>query len=252
MSTHLVGGGWSDTAAPAVFGGFLTEAAERATARGRTTPRVGLVLMGTDEESVEYHQKYVRALDLAGVPHDLALTRLEEGHPCPPLSLGELDGLFVGGGPTPEYHASLAGCYPAILAAVGDGLPYLGFSAGAEIAARRAIVGGWRIGGIAVAPEETGEDLDEVTVVDGIGLVDFAVEVHTAQWGTLGRVVGAIEAGLVDSAMAIDESTVLVASVGLHVAGGGVVRRVQAGPDGVTVSRVRQEELPAEVRAAGT
>ncbi|MEO5652914.1 MAG: Type 1 glutamine amidotransferase-like domain-containing protein [Marmoricola sp.] len=237
MSVHLVGGGWSDAAAPVIFSGFLTEAAERALSR-RTTPRVGLVLMGTDPESTEYHEKYVRALGQTGLPHELAVIRIEEGTPCPPLPLGELDGLFVGGGPTPEYHASMVGLYAAILAAVLDGLPYLGFSAGAEIAPRRAIVGGWRIGGIAVTPEDNGEDLDEVTVVDGIGLVDFAIEVHTAQWGTLGRVVGAVEAGLVDSAMAIDECTVLVAGDGLHVAGEGVVRRIQASPHGVLVSRL--------------
>ena len=172
---------------------------------------------------------------------ELALTRLEEGRSCPPLALDELDGLLVGGGPAPEYHASLAGCYPAIRAAVTDGLPYLGFSAGAEIAALRAIVGGWRIDGIAVTPEDSGEDLDEVSVVEGIGLVDFAVEVHTSQWGTLGRAVGAVDAGLVESAMAIDESTVLVVGEGLQVAGDGVVRRVLAGPDGVVVSRLTQD-----------
>ena len=238
MSIHLVGGGWSDAAAPAVFGGFLEEAAGRAPGPGRTPPRVGLVLMGTDAESLEYHEKYVRALGLTGHPHELVLVRIEEGQPCPPLPLEELDGLFVGGGPTPEYHASLAGHYPAIRAAVDGGLPYLGFSAGAEIAARQAIVGGWRIDGIAVAPEETGEDLDEVSVVQGIGLVDFAVEVHTAQWGTLGRVVGAVEAGLVDTGMAIDESTVLVVGEGLDVAGEGVVRQVRPGPDGVLVTRL--------------
>lgn len=238
MSIHLVGGGWSESAAPVVLGGFLVEAAQHAATHGRTTPRVGLVLMGTDAESRSYHQKYVRALALTDHPHAVDLTRIEVGRPCPALALEDLDGLLVGGGPTPEYHASLAGVYPAIRAAVVAGMPYLGFSAGAEIAPRRAIVGGWRVGGRAVAPEDTGEDLEEVTVVDGIGLVAFAVEVHTAQWGTLGRAVGAVEAGLVATVMAVDEDTVLVAGEGLRAHGEGVVRRVEDGPEGVVVSRV--------------
>ena len=235
MSIHLVGGGWSDAAAPVIFGGFLAEATERAAADRRTTPRVALVVMGVDEEARDYHEKYVRALGLSGVDHDLVVTRVAEGDTCPATAL-DVDGLFVGGGPTPAYHDSLAPLYPQVREAVAGGLPYLGFSAGAEIAPVRGIIGGWRVVGVAVTPEDNGEDLDEVTVVDGIGLVDFAVEVHTAQWGTLGRVVAAVEAGLVPRAMAIDESTVLVAGEGLRVAGEGVVRRVEREPFGVVVS----------------
>ncbi len=100
MSIHLVGGGWSDEAAPVLFGGFLAEAADRAATHGRTTPRVGLVLMGVDEEAREYHEKYVRALGSAGVAHDLAITRVAEGDPCPATAL-DVDGLFVGGGHDP-------------------------------------------------------------------------------------------------------------------------------------------------------
>jgi cyanophycinase len=241
MSIHLVGGGWSDAAAPAVLGPFLVEATAHAARRGRTTPRVGLVVMGTDEESREYHEKFVRALGLAGIAHELDVTRIEEGHPCPPLALGDLDGLYVGGGPTPEYHASLAPLYPAIRSSVTAGLPYLGFSAGAEIAPRRALVGGWRIGGVAVTHEDNAEDLDEVTVVDGIGLLEHAVEVHTAQWGTLGRVLGAVEAGLVETALALDEDTLVIleaeAGAGLQVRGEGAVHRLEARPDGVLVTR---------------
>ena len=60
---------------------------------------------------------------------------------------------------------------------------YAGFSAGASVAAERALVGGWLLGGVAVCPDAAGEDVDEVTVVDGLGLVPFTVEVHCAQWG---------------------------------------------------------------------
>jgi cyanophycinase len=92
---------------------------------------------------------------------------------------------------------------------VRDGLPYAGFSAGAAIAATRAVIGGWRIDGRAVCPEESNEDLDAVTVVDGIGLVEGAVDVHASQWGNLSRLVAAVEAGLAPHGIAIDEDTVV-------------------------------------------
>ncbi|WP_461187853.1 hypothetical protein [Arthrobacter sp. Z4-13] len=58
--------------------------------------------------------------------------------------------------------------------------------------------------------EECSEDLDDVDVRDGLGLVPFAVDVHAAQAGTLSRAVGAVAAGLVDRAVAVDEDTAIV------------------------------------------
>ncbi len=149
--------------------------------------------------------------------------------------LDGIDALLVGGGPTPEYHASLAPAYPRIRELVAEGMPYAGFSAGAAIAATTAVVGGWRIGGVAVCPEDAGEELDEVTVVGGIGLVAGAVDAHAAQWGTLGRLAAAVEAGLVPGGVAIDECTTL--ATGGTVTGAGRAWLVTAGPDGPVVSR---------------
>jgi cyanophycinase len=78
------------------------------------------------------------------------------------------------------------------------------------VAAARAIVGGWRLAGRDVCAEEAGEDLDELAVRDGLGLVPFAVDVHATQWGTLTRLVHAVGAGLVAEGWAIDEGTALV------------------------------------------
>ena len=128
-----------------------------------------------------------------------------------PPSAADLDGaagVFVGGGWTPGYQEALAGWR-----APAD-LPFAGFSAGAAVAAARAIVGGWRLGGREVCAEEAGEDLDELAVRDGLGLVPFAVDVHATQWGTLTRLVHAVGAGLVDEGWAIDEGTVLVVEDG--------------------------------------
>jgi cyanophycinase len=229
MGIFLVGGGWSDDLARDMFGGFLEAATVRA---GGGDPRILLVVMGSDDEAREYHEKYVRALGLAGVTN-LAVARVTEGEAFATEALEQVDGLLVGGGPTPEYHASLRPAYPRIRELVSDGMPYAGFSAGAAIAATHAIIGGWRIDGVPVCPEDSNEELDAVTVVDGIGLVEGAVDVHAAQWGNLSRLVAAVEAGLVPAGIAIDECTTLLPSGA--VAGAGRVWRVTSSPEGGAV-----------------
>src|SRR3954470_3598308 len=231
MDVFLIGGGWSDERAREVFGGFVQAA--RARTAGRE-PRIVLVVMGTDDEAREYHQKYVHALGLVG-GHELVVEAVAEGEPFDAALLDGVDGLFVGGGPTPEYHASLSPSYDRIRALVSDGLPYAGFSAGAAIAATTAIVGGWLIDGVAVCPEDSNEELDPVTVVDGIGLVGGAVDVHATQWGNLARLVAAVEAGLVPHGVAIDECTTV--GPGGTVVGAGRVWKVSPAPDGVVLSR---------------
>src|SRR4051812_37474562 len=116
MSVFLIGGGWSDEYAPAVFGPFLAECAR---VGGGPEPRVRLVVMGTDPESLEYHEAYVETLALAG-GHDLLVTRVAFGEACPADALTGIDGLLVGGGPTPEYHAALSPLYPRIRQLVSD------------------------------------------------------------------------------------------------------------------------------------
>jgi cyanophycinase len=140
-------------------------------------------------------------------------------------------GLFVGGGSTPSYQEALDGWR-----APAD-LPFAGFSAGAAVAAQRAIVGGWRLGGRDVCAEEAGEDLEQLAVRDGLGLVPFAVDVHATQWGTLTRLVHAVGAGLVDEGWAIDEGTVLVIDDGsVRVEGLGSAYRVAPRDGAVAVS----------------
>lgn len=193
-----------------------------------------LLVMGTDEESRQYHEKYVHALSLAGLT-DLVVERIAEGEHVDASALVGLDGLIVGGGPTPEYHASLSPAYPRIRELVAAGTPYAGFSAGAAIAATSAIIGGWLIDGVPVCPEDSNEELHAVTVVEGIGLVDGAVEVHAAQWGNLARLVAAVESGLVPHGIALDECTTLLP--GGAVVGAGHVWRVDRGSVGAVVTR---------------
>lgn len=238
MSVYLIGGGWSDEYAPAVFGPFLAECGRNA---GRSSPKVRLVVMGTDSESLEYHERYVATLALAG-EHELLVTRVPFGEACPAETLEGIDGLLVGGGPTPEYHQALSPLYSRIRDLVTGGLPYAGFSAGAALGATTAIIGGWRVNDVAVCPEETNEDLGPVTVVPGIGLVEGAVDVHAAQWGTLGRLVAAADAQLVKGGVAIDECTMLMMD-GPHrtVCGAGRVWQVWPAADGVGVTALVPE-----------
>ena len=78
------------------------------------------------------------------------------------------------------------------------------------IAPERAIVGGYLVHGAEVCPEDASEGLGEVVLLEGLGLVSFAVDVHAAQAGTLGRAVAAVAHGMTGRAAAIDENTALV------------------------------------------
>jgi cyanophycinase len=237
MSIHLAGGGWS---AP-LFRGFLAEADARAAGSARVVPRIGILLVADDAaEAAELRARY--AAMLSGISAcDPVVTVLLDGEEADPSLLSGIDGLLIGGGLTPAYLEAVLPIVEEIRLLVSDGLPYLGFSAGAAIAADSAIIGGYRIGDVPVGPEEIGEDLDDVTVAEGLGLVDLAVDVHAAQWGTLARLIAATEAGLVSGGVAIDEDTVLIVGDGtLEVRGTGSVWRVTPGDDGVVVATLGQ------------
>lgn len=233
MSIHLAGGGWSED----LFRGFLTEAEARAAGAGRVVPRIGVLLVADDDESgSEARTKYERML-VSIASCEPVFTVLGDGSPASSLLLSDIDALLIGGGLTPAYLTAVTPIIDEIRLLVADGLPYLGFSAGASIAADSALIGGWKIGDVPVCHEDNAEDLDEVTIAEGLGLVDLSIDVHAAQWGNLARLIAATEAGMVDGGVAIDENTVLVVGEGtLQVVGAGSVWRVSPGEEGVSVS----------------
>ena len=176
--------------------------------------------------ALEDPERWEGALRLAGATDVRCLLE-----PPSASDLAGAGGVYVGGGSTPGYQEALDGW------SAPPDLPYAGFSAGAAVAATRAIVGGWRLGGRDVCAEDAGEDLDELAVRDGLGLVPFAVDVHATQWGTLTRLLHAVGAGLVDEGWAIDEGTVLVVDDGAVWAHGlGSAYRVAPRGAGVVVS----------------
>ena len=236
MSVHLVGGGWLEHPDGVVYRAFLDEARMRAAAAGSQEPRVAVLAIG--DGAIEHAEALLAAAAPAG-PFDVHVTAVAHDGDVPASAFADVDGIVVGGGLTPRYRDLIEPHFGELRRQVAAGVPYLGFSAGAAIAAERALVGGWRIGGVAVAPEAAAEDLDELTVAPGIGLVDVAIDAHVAQWGTLSRLVAAVEAGIVDGGLGIDEDTVLiVGDGGLQVAGRGSVWRVLPADQGVLVSTI--------------
>jgi cyanophycinase len=164
----------------------------------------------------------------------------------PPIAddLDSARGVYVAGGLTPGYRKVMVG--PGIgtgwlSRAKAEGIVYGGFSAGSAIAGRRALIGGWRatVGDrtVQVAPEECGEDLDELTISEGLGIVPFLIDVHAAQWGTLQRLVFAVRHGRPGVGWALDEDTALevVDGVPIAVHGSGAATLIRAEGDVVVV-----------------
>ncbi|MEB0002682.1 Type 1 glutamine amidotransferase-like domain-containing protein [Cryobacterium sp. 10S3] len=241
MSIHLVGGGWAAEHSAAVFGPFLAEATVRATAAGRDEPRIAIIAVrapGTAavDDAAQHAAKLAEALGAAGV-FEAKITELALSDAATLPAIADVDGIIVGGGLTPAYLAALTPIAGEIRRQVSAGVPYLGYSAGAMIAAERALVGGWRLGEVEVSAEAASEGLDELTIQSGIGLLDVTVDVHAAQWGTLSRLIAATEAGLIDGGLAVDENTALIVGEGaLRVVGSGSVWRVSQSENGVLVS----------------
>jgi cyanophycinase len=237
VSVHLLGGGWQEAPDGAEFTEFIAEAGARAAASGRELPRIAVVSI-RDGDADEHAAELIAAASPAGSfePH---ISAVDHDGSVPATAFADVDGILVGGGLTPVYRELLEPHFVELRRQVADGVPYLGFSAGAAIAAERAVVGGWRIGGVTVSPEDASEDLDELTVAPGIGLVDVSIDVHVAQWGTLSRLVAAVEAGLIEGGLGIDEHTALiVGDGGLRVAGHGSVWRVLPAESGVMVGSI--------------
>ncbi|TKV58382.1 hypothetical protein FDO65_12480 [Nakamurella flava] len=235
----LIGGGWSAEHRDAVWGPFLQRAAERA-AGG--PPSVACVVVD-EGDGPDQVQRWAGVLGQTAVctPVPVLIPEGATATDDQVAALSAAHGLLVCGGLTPAYAQSLAPVADLVRSRVADGVPYAGFSAGAAVAATRAVVGGWRDHGVPVCPADAGEDLEEITVVDGLGLVPFAVDVHAAQWGTLPRLVAAVAGGLVVSGLAVDEDTVLQidADGNVTAAGAGrvhLVRRPGHGADGVRVT----------------
>ncbi|MFI1562684.1 hypothetical protein ACH4ZX_06345 [Streptomyces sp. NPDC020490] len=233
--TFLIGGGWDAAAAAAVYGPFLRAAADAA---GGGAPRIGCVIVDEGDgagQFARYEPVLRKVADCVPVPLLVPLgERFDVG------LLRDVQGLLVCGGLTPAYQEVFSDCLdrlPGLLAEYG--IPYAGFSAGAAVAARDALVGGWLDGGVAVCPEDSAEDLEEVEVRAGLGIVPFAVDVHAAQWGNLPRLIAAAARHGLAHGVALDENTMaeVTADGRVRVAGLGRAHSVRPGTDGGVLVR---------------
>lgn len=248
MSVFLVGGGFRDGSEEAVYGGFVSEAVARAASAHRSATEAAeraarIVVLTVREDAHPGHGNTLASVvqNVAGDrPVEVTTTVVAEGEPMPASALDGADGILVGGGLTPAYLSAFAPLAARIRREVETGVPYLGFSAGAMIAPDRALLGGWLIGGIEVVAQEAAEDLDELTIEEGLGLIDVTVDVHAVQWGNLSRAIAAVDSGAVDEVIAIDEATVLAVGSGpLRASGSGTVWAVTKDDRGVLVRSMR-------------
>jgi cyanophycinase len=216
MWTYLIGGGRD---AAAVHQPFVQAAGG---------PIVAFVL---DEGEQTDTRRWVDTLTAGGAV-EVRLVVVSPARPARADDLTGAAGIYVAGGPTPGYHRALAGAGTGWLDAARErGLAYGGFSAGAAIAPAAALIGGWRTRyrdrQVEVCHEDCAEELDELTVAPGLGLVPFLVDVHAAQWGTLYRLIHALAVANLDEGWAIDEHTALeVDGEAVTVHGSGAATRV--------------------------
>ncbi|HEY9104520.1 Type 1 glutamine amidotransferase-like domain-containing protein [Chitinimonas sp.] len=236
MSTVcLIGGGWTPAAWPLTLGPFVM-AAHRA---GAT--RIAVVLHGEPgDPRGEMEVRFAHAFEAAGLAaSQLRFVWVGDKTPLTFEILEEIKAtaVFVGGGLTPAYHAALCQDMGWLDEIRQLGLAYGGFSAGAAIAANHAILGGWQVlrhgKPVPMVHPDMGEDLDLLTVLPGLGLVPFAVDVHAGQWGTVSRLMQAVDTGAVGEGWAIDEDTALIVEQGhVRVVGLGHAYHVAAGSGG--------------------
>ena len=237
---HLIGGGWRPEATPGLYGPFLASAGP--------DPTVATVVLDEGDGPAQA-DRWARVLRSAAACTPVPVL-VPLGSRLDVAALGDADAILVCGGLTPAYDAALAPAAQALRTWLDEGdRPYAGFSAGAAVAAARAVVGGWRSAGVEMCPQDASEDLDEISLCDGLGLMPWTVDVHAAQWGTLPRLVHAV--GLLGdgaAGIALDEDTAVhVGPAGQDGSGGAVV----AGLGRVHVVRAVPGGALVEVRQAG-
>jgi hypothetical protein len=239
VSVHLIGGGATTGADAPLYAPFVAEATLRARHTGRAQPRIAVISLHPEAEEKAAALGELLAEAGTGPAIEVHLTPGQPGEPIGLNAIADVDGIAVGGGVVEDVRAGLEPVFGELRRLVAAGVPYLGVSAGAMIAAEGSLGSGSRIGGVVVSPEDPSEAGDELEIEAGIGLVDVTIEVHVAQRGMLSRLVAAVESGMVPGGLGIDERTALiVADSGLRVEGEGSVWRVLPTEHGVLVSTI--------------
>jgi cyanophycinase len=231
IPVFLIGGGWRAETFPDTYARFL-QAATRVDGERR------IAIIVAEEPDADSHAQFLRffkAFETVGLDSNEAFEIIVSAENfLTKETLAEIKptGVFVCGGLTPAYYNALCFEKNWLEYLIENKIPYGGFSAGASVAAENAIIGGWRREVknkiVQIADENAGEDLDLLDVRKGRGLVNFAVDVHATQWGTLSRLIHMIDAEFANEGWAIDENTMLeIGENKIEIFGAGNAYRVR-------------------------
>ncbi|ASP39324.1 hypothetical protein CHH28_11835 [Bacterioplanes sanyensis] len=234
LHLFLVGGGWDTDARTDVYQRFF------AAAQQDGKRRIVSIHVAEEDDSEEDRQAQVERsrdvfLELGASNDELVSLTLTAGETLTATKLAELapTAVFVWGGLTPLYQEVLTADQSWVQYLKDNNVVYGGFSAGIVIAAEQAVVGGWQMPvskrQVAILDADLAEGLDALDVRPGLGLVPFSLDVHASQWGTVTRLMHAVEQQHVPSpGWAVDENTILEVSKDgqLSVWGAGQAYRV--------------------------
>lgn len=217
MTLFLVGGGPGENLSD-VHDAYAASVGVRARGRRAT---VAFISVGEAEQVAQFAEAYTAPL-LARLPEcEIVMINLLPHVPGAddaelvdptewPESLSAVDGLIVAGGHTPSYLAGLAPKRNELARLVHNDVPYIGYSAGAAVTSRHALVGGWKINGRAVGSQNWSEGLDEVSIVDGLGMITPTIGTHNDVALGDGLLTGVVEQNWTRTTVGIDEDTCLV------------------------------------------
>lgn len=248
MTTIFLHGGGDDVESrAAIYGRFVQTTIEQ-----QAGPLGLVVAEATEKEQQQSFEAYKAIFQAAGVPIERLAPLFVS--PTAPLTFGAIaqmqpSGVFVCGGITPFYHQSVCQDVTWVNYLQEANIPFCGTSAGAAVASQQAIVGGWQVQrgehtrGILFSG--AGEGLLLLTVASGLGLIPFAVDVHASQWGTLLRLIHAVELGLVQEGWAIDENTILEVGDSLRLYGLGQAYHVRQLDSGEVAVQIHVAEYPS-------
>ena len=219
MSVSLVGGAFDPATAPALLATFLAEVRDRAAGR----PRIAVLLLDRDGSMDRFLPEYVDGLGDAEMRSSCRWCRAQQLDAETVARGADVDGILrrrrTGRRATTQVLGR-GGRTCSGRPGRPHGTPYAGFSAGAMVAGEQALLGGYLVDGHEVCEEGCSEDLEELTVRPGLGLVPFTCDVHITAAGTLGRALEVVGAGLVDTAVGLDEDTCLTVPPGRPARGG--------------------------------
>ena len=221
MSLFLVGGGYDDSLVE-VYDEFVSQARHH-----NADAPIAVVVAGPPSESADHAAELTRIVTSRWVDANILTIYLDGpgtapmmGAPATPLwaedesfqlpdNLDALAGIIVDGGAVPSYINGLAPAAEQLSMLVRGGAPWLGFSAGAMTPCVTALAGGWKLRGRQVGQHAGAEGFDDVTFVEGLGLVSLTVTTHNDTLSGDGLLISAVESGMVPAAVAVDEATCL-------------------------------------------